>query len=108
MDSDQQDKQSAHQPLGAERRAAQRVDTQREVLFSDYLATGPLRVGKAVDMSASGIRIVTRYPQPVGTELQIELQPDPENPSGVVLFRGRVAHVTELEGGESAMGVKLL
>lgn len=90
------------------RRASERIETQRDVLFSDYEATGPLRVGMAVDMSAGGFKISSRYSEPAGTEIQIELQPQPGDQADVVLFRGRVVHVAPLESGEFAMGIKLL
>ncbi len=91
-----------------ERRSSQRIQTKRDVLFSDYEATGPLRVGMAVDMSAGGFKISSRYPEAVGTEIQIELQPQPGDQVEVVLFRGRVMHVEPLEAGDFAMGIKLL
>lgn len=90
------------------RRSSERIQTKREVLFSDYEATGPLRVGMAIDMSAGGFKITTRYPEDVGTEIQIELQPEPGDQAGVVLFSGRVTHVEALGNGDFAMGVKLL
>lgn len=90
------------------RRASERIETRRDVLFSDYEATGPLRVGMAVDMSAGGFKISSRYPEPAGIEIQIELQPQPGDQADVVLFRGRVVHVASLESGEFAMGIKLL
>lgn len=90
------------------RRSSERIQTKREVLFSDYEATGPLRVGMAVDMSAGGFKITSRYPEDVGTEIQIELQPESSDQAGVVLFSGRVTHVEALGNGDFAMGIKLL
>lgn len=91
-----------------DRRSSERIQTQRDVLFSDYEATGPLRVGMAVDMSAGGFKISSRYPEAVGTEIQIELQPQRGDQTEVVLFRGRVVHVDPLGNGDFAMGIKLL
>lgn len=87
------------------RRSSQRIETHRDVLFSDYQATGPIRLGMAVDMSAGGFRILTRYPEPVGSEVQIELQPEEGHEGDVTLFRGRVVHVEPMEDGEFSMGV---
>ena len=91
-----------------ERRSSQRVETRREILFSDYEATGPLRIGLAVDMSAGGFRITTRYPESVGTEIQIELQPQSADRADVVLFRGRIVHIEPMDGDRFAMGIRLL
>ncbi len=92
----------------SDRRSSERIETRRDVLFSDYEATGPLRIGLAVDMSAGGFRITTRYPESIGSEIQIELQPQPGDQSEVVLFRGRIVHVEPMDGGQFAMGIKLL
>jgi len=90
-----------------ERRGSGRIDTSRDVVFSDYQATGPLRAGIAENMSAGGFRIRTTYPEPIGAEIQIELQPEPDSNTGVVLFRGRVVHVTRGEDGEHYMGIRI-
>ena len=92
-----------------ERRSFQRVATQRDVIFSDYDATGPLREGQVVDMSAGGLRIITRSPETPGTDIQMELQPtDLEPDASVVLLEGRVMHVVPVEDGQYAMGVRRL
>jgi lipoprotein-anchoring transpeptidase ErfK/SrfK len=90
-------------PQGAERRRAARIASEQEVHFSDYHALGPLRTGVVIDISSGGFRIVTRHPEPEGTLIQIEMRPDAKE--GVVLFEGRVTHVSSLNGGSSAMGI---
>ena len=90
-------------PQGAERRRGERIASDKEVHFSDYHALGPLRTGLVADISTGGFRIVTRHPEPEGTLIQIEMRPEGEE--GVVLFEGRVTHVTSLEAGSSAMGI---
>ena len=67
---------SPGKPQTGERRISGRVGTRRDVVFSDYQAMGPLRSGMAVDMSAGGFCILTAYPEAVGAEIHIELQPD--------------------------------
>ena len=92
-----------------ERRGFQRVATQRDVIFSQYDATGPLRDGTVVDMSAGGLRILTRSPETPGTDIQMELQPtDVEPDASVVLLEGRIMHVSPTEDGQYTMGVKRL
>jgi hypothetical protein len=90
---------------GAERRTSTRVDTHQHVIFSDNQAMGPLRTGTAVDRSTGGLRIVTAFPEAVGSTIQIELQNS--GSSGVVLLEGRVMHVAPLENGQYAMGIRL-
>ncbi len=108
MTSDVQGGSPAGGHSSQDRRSSERVETKRDVLFSDYEATGPIRVGLAVDMSAGGFRITTRHPETLGTEIQIELQPKPDDQNGVVLFRGRIVHIEEMDDGQYAMGIRLL
>lgn len=93
---------------GDERRSSKRIDTHLPVVFSDYRATGPLKTGTAVDRSTGGFRIITAHPEPLGTTIQIELQQDPSKGGGVALFEGRIVHVSRLDSGDYAMGVRLL
>ncbi len=90
---------------GAERRTATRVDTHQHVIFSDQRAVGPLRTGTAVDRSTGGLRIVTAFPEAVGSTIQIELQHS--GGGGVTLLEGRVMHVAPAESGLYAMGIRL-
>lgn len=105
MNTEQTDAQGG---VATERRDSERVTTDRSVAFSDYQATGPLREGQSVDLSSGGVRIVTRYPEPVGAKLQMELRTVAGMHTGVALREGEVIHVTELDDGESVMGVRFL
>jgi lipoprotein-anchoring transpeptidase ErfK/SrfK len=86
-----------------------RVETLRHVLFSDFFDSSSLvRDGVAIDMSAGGLRIRTHYPQKIGQDLHIEIKPkegDTESP--VVMFRGRVRHISKLDNGAYTMGIRL-
>jgi lipoprotein-anchoring transpeptidase ErfK/SrfK len=93
---------------GDERRRAKRIDTDYSVVFSDYRAIGPLREGRVTDQSTGGFRIVTTNPEKLGASLQLEIQQPIEKGGGKLLFEGRVAHVSQLESGEYAMGIRLL
>ncbi len=91
---------------GADRRTSTRVNTHQHVVFSDHRAMGPLRTGTAVDRSTGGLRIVTAFPEPVGSTIQIELQHSGGG-AGVTLLEGRVMHVVPAENGLHAMGIRL-
>jgi len=93
---------------GDERRRAKRIDTDYSVVFSDYRAIGPLREGRVTDQSTGGFRVVTRNPERVGASLQLEIQQPVEKGGGTLLFEGRVAHVSTLDDGEYAMGIRLV
>ncbi len=95
------------EPSGAERRTAERIQTHHHVVFSEYRALGPLRTGIASDRSSGGLRIVTPHPEPLGTTLQIELRTSADSGS-VLLLEGRVVHITPLEKGQHAMGIRLM
>lgn len=91
-----------------ERRESKRVESRRDVVFSDYAAKGPLRTGSVTDMSPGGFQIATHYPEPSGGEVQIELGPLPGDMGQIAMFRGRVAYVTVPEEGAALMGVQLI
>lgn len=92
---------------GENRRASERIQTHHHVVFSDYRALGPLRTGTAVDRSSGGMRIITPHPEPLGTTLQIELRAAPDS-GAVLLLEGRVVHITPVDKGQHAMGIKLI
>ncbi len=94
-------------PSGANRRTSERIQTHHHVVFSDYRALGPLRTGTAVDRSSGGMRIITPHPEPLGTTLQIELRASPDA-GAVLLMEGRVVHITPVDKGQHAMGIKLV
>jgi lipoprotein-anchoring transpeptidase ErfK/SrfK len=75
------------------------------VVFSDHRALGPLRTGTAIDRSTGGLRIVTAFPEPMGSTIQIELQHS--TTGAVTLLEGRVMHVAPAENGLYAMGIRL-
>lgn len=108
MDSDLKDSKTEANGDGDERRRMARIETTRDVIFSDFDATAPPRTGLAVDMSAGGLRIRTRTPETAGVDIQVELKPKPEDQdTDVILMRGRVVRVTKREDGDFDMGVRL-
>lgn len=94
-------------PSDANRRTSERIQTHHHVVFSDYRALGPLRTGVAVDRSSGGLRIITPHPEPLGTTLQIELRASPDS-GAVLLLEGRVVHITPVDKGQHAMGIRLI
>jgi len=94
-------------PSDANRRTSERIQTHHHVVFSDYRALGPLRTGTAVDRSSGGLRIITPHPEPLGTTLQIELRASPDS-GAVLLLEGRVVHITPVDKGQHAMGIRLI
>ena len=92
-----------------EKRRMRRVETLRHVLFSDFFDSSSLvRDGVAIDMSAGGLRIRTHFPQKIGQDLHIELKPkEGDTESSVVIFRGRVRHLSKLDNGAYIMGIRL-
>ncbi len=92
-----------------EKRRMRRVETLRHVLFSDFFDSSSLvRDGLAIDMSAGGLRIRTHFPQKIGQDLHIELKPkEGDTESSVVIFRGRVRHLSKLDNGAYTMGIRL-
>lgn len=93
---------------GTDLRKMERIDTDRIVRFSNTKFTGPLHEGIATDMSPSGLRIETHHPESRGVEIEIELPPKPgDQDAELVYFTGRIVHVTPLENGASAMGIRL-
>lgn len=108
MDSSVESMEDGEDGDSPERRRMRRIDTSREVVFSDFDATGPLRAGIAIDMSAGGLRIRTPSPEKTGVDLQVELKPKPGGRDAeVILMRGRVVYVQESKGGEFEIGVRL-
>jgi lipoprotein-anchoring transpeptidase ErfK/SrfK len=92
---------------GIERRRSERVPSDRNIRFSDYQALGPLRDGQLLDISSTGFKVRTDFPEELGALLQIEMLPKTDEPTAnVVLFEGRVMHVVELPSGGYAMGVR--
>ena len=109
MNPDGKSQGSPGEKRGAERRASERIETRRGVVFSDHRATGPLRDGQAVDRSTGGFRITTHYPEKLGMQIQIELQPNPgDDFQEISFFQGRVVHVQQMDSGEYAMGIRIL
>lgn len=77
------------------------------MVFSEYRALGPLRTGTAVDRSSGGLRIITSSPEPLGTTIQIELRASADS-SSVLLLEGRIVHLTPMDKGQCAMGIRLV
>lgn len=67
-----------------------------------------LQSGVVIDMSRDGLHLRTRQPAPVGTVIEIEMDPRAgASSTAPVIVRGRVMRVQELRGGEYSVGVKL-
>lgn len=89
------------------RRIGSRLPSKDPVYFYDASGWGSLCLGWLRNISSGGFSIQTDTPQPVGTELEVELLATPENGlDKTVLSRGVVRHVAKSEGEGYALGVK--
>ncbi len=106
MSDDPKSNRSVPLPGEVNRRRSERFDTQRQVMFSDYAAIGPLCHGTAMNMSSSGCCIETTSPEDIGTVVQLEVQHEPNNRESIVLLKGRVVRVEKLGARHYAMGIQ--
>ena len=91
-----------------ERRLAPRTSTSRKALFSSKDKDDFPRNGTATDISRNGLRIVTGDPYAAGSLLEVELKPrDGIEDSQLIIVEAHVIHVTEIDSGEHAMGLRL-
>ena len=91
-----------------DRRAAPRTNMERHAMFVAIDGSTLLQSGVVVDMSRDGLHLRTRQPAPVGSVIEIEMDPRADAASSApVIVRGRVVRVQELRGGEYSVGVKL-
>lgn len=90
-----------------ERRASARTETGRQVLFFGAHASLP-REGWVVNIGLSGVAIVTTTPAPLGTQVDLEIQPKRESPGSEAIFvRGDVVRVDPDGGRRYVMAVHL-
>ncbi|MBM3289128.1 MAG: hypothetical protein FJY92_03165, partial [Candidatus Hydrogenedentes bacterium] len=95
----------AHQ---RERRSTTRSNLERRAMFVAMDGSTLLQAGVVTDMSRDGLHLRTRQPAPVGTVIEIEMDPrDGAQQSSPIITRGRVVRVQELANGEYSVGVKL-
>lgn len=91
-----------------ERRAAPRTNMERHAMFVAIDGSTLLQSAVVTDMSRDGLHLRTRQPAPIGTVIEIEMEPRASATSSApVIVRGRIVRVQELRDGEYSVGVKL-
>ncbi|NUM56568.1 MAG: L,D-transpeptidase family protein [Candidatus Hydrogenedentes bacterium] len=92
----------------SERRSAPRAAIERQAMFVAVDGSTLLQAGAVTDMSRDGLHLRTRQPAPIGTIIEIEMEPrEGSAQSKPIIIRGRVVRIQELPGGEFSVGVKL-
>lgn len=81
---------------------------ERPAMFVAVDGSTLLQAAKVTDMSRDGLHLVTRQPAPIGTVIEIEMEPRESSArTGPIITRGRIVRVRVLPDGEYSVGVKL-